>query len=1516
MSDAIIELNRRFVKFSDGPTALDVETHLWVTQALDKGITWDELLKNRWTVILGEAGIGKTKEFEFRAKRLRDAGQHAFFMDIALLAKHGPQVAASRDGLKKALEDWRRGTEEAFFFLDSVDDAKLHQQTLDNALAQLNAYLDEASPRARLVVSSRVSDWSTASDRSSLVRFIEVVLRQERENSARANAGLVAAARRLASKLASTVHDPDDAKRVATRAEFPVQHIPAFKTAAIFWNDIIDQALNRGAVAAKSALAALARTAVNEHPYNAELHDIESLIDTSTHRTTDTHRHHAVSHSQILSHESAFDPTTPSGEEELRIVQILPFDDDQVRRFAAHRGASDVDALLTAVHEAGAQPLIASPLDVEWLVEHWADRKDLGNLGSWKELVECAISKRLEDRRGKCPPSMLEHGKARDGLQRLAATAILTGRWSFLVPGERALDERRDDILDPRQILTDNWSEADIRDLLTRAIFDEATYGCIRFHHRTVQEHLAAEWLRVQIGRGLTHRNLERLIFRMTGRHRFVPRHLMATAGWLAIRHEHTREQLIATAPEILMMYGDPGSLPTEARTRALSAYLARYTDRSRLFDDLDRTSLARFAPALGDAVKQHLARQDLPEDALAFLLTLVEDGRLAECSSEAISWALDETASSRIRCNALRAASAIASSSDKQTLTATLLQTMTAWDERLAGIFISKFFPDFLTAPQLGQILVRTTFASSNHVTSLKAFLRVTLPKICPPKQKLPLLRIMTDSAQATKSKESLLLGVQKLAHAFIDTMPNDQDPPAELQDALNLIRNEMRDPRHDLPNLDTLKASIASRPRIKRWLFWTQAEEFKSKNGNWPSPVQIYDYYALSEVDHTDTTWLSKDARSHSEAAARKLAFLQILLLQTPDNPCTEIITSLTKVDTEFARIEHEVEMQRTATRDPHPHELRMRQMHEELERQRTHQRTEDLRVLTENIESIRSGQHRDLLSWIYSRNSADTDHFEVKLDSLEEEFGPEIASAARSGFTYCWRNHDPLLPHEQKEWNDIPPDIPIGVIGIGLSFADGLDVTTLGPTEIKRLTRYAIRDLNRLPSWFKSLATVHTTEVLDALRPAIVGDLRIDDPQHHPVVLGFDWCLPSILREPIAQILLEELEGAEPSTSRVLGQALHMCQSLPTSDDGRVSSLCKSRITGADTPEHRASWWATWLRKNPPDAVDYLAAQPRSDGEIARVLEIAFAKLNPDRRFKLDAGLLTTDSEALERLIPIAYDLIPPGQDVDTDGFSPVTRPDSAGRFRDRLIDLLVAIGTPAALAGLERLAAHPVMGKFRDQILSRVGGCAQQSAQARPMSPLEALEWCRSRALPIRDASDLHRVVLDRLDDIKYAVERGERNHYRNFFNPKEGPIKEASIQHWISYELEQANTSGYSLVREEEVGRQKKPDIRIHHSSCTEHPISIEIKIAERWTFDELLRALHEQLVGQYLRANKSRHGILLLCSSGPPRKSPWTATDSPIDFPALVEILRREAGEIESTNAEVDALDVVDIDFH
>jgi hypothetical protein len=93
------------------------------------------------------------------------------------------------------------------------------------------------------------------------------------------------------------------------------------------------------------------------------------------------------------------------------------------------------------------------------------------------------------------------------------------------------------------------------------------------------------------------------------------------------------------------------------------------------------------------------------------------------------------------------------------------------------------------------------------------------------------------------------------------------------------------------------------------------------------------------------------------------------------------------------------------------------------------------------------------------------------------------------------------------------------------------------------------------------------------------------------------------------------------------------------------------------------------------------------------------------------------------------------------------------------------------------------------------------------------------------------------------------------------------------------------------------------------------PVAIELKIADNWSYTELSDALRNQLVGQYMRDQRSRHGVFLLTWHG--RKRRWRHPESGrmLAFDQVLVHLREEASAIVAQDPGVDNLAVVGVDL-
>lgn len=124
---------------------------------------WPDLLAKRRVVILAEAGSGKTEELTEQARLQTAAGKFAFYATVQDVGRDGLE-GALRAADRARLNAWRSSCDLGWFFIDSIDEAKLEKIQLERALRQIANGIFGAEGRAHIVLSGRHTDWEFARD--------------------------------------------------------------------------------------------------------------------------------------------------------------------------------------------------------------------------------------------------------------------------------------------------------------------------------------------------------------------------------------------------------------------------------------------------------------------------------------------------------------------------------------------------------------------------------------------------------------------------------------------------------------------------------------------------------------------------------------------------------------------------------------------------------------------------------------------------------------------------------------------------------------------------------------------------------------------------------------------------------------------------------------------------------------------------------------------------------------------------------------------------------------------------------------------------------------------------------------------------------------------------------------------------------------------------------------------------------------------------------------------------------
>ena len=85
--------------------------------------TWEDIDKGHRSVILAEAGAGKTFEMQARAKHVEQQGSPSFYIRIEEIDDDFRQ--SFEVGNAESFEQWLGSQNDAWFYLDSVDESRL-----------------------------------------------------------------------------------------------------------------------------------------------------------------------------------------------------------------------------------------------------------------------------------------------------------------------------------------------------------------------------------------------------------------------------------------------------------------------------------------------------------------------------------------------------------------------------------------------------------------------------------------------------------------------------------------------------------------------------------------------------------------------------------------------------------------------------------------------------------------------------------------------------------------------------------------------------------------------------------------------------------------------------------------------------------------------------------------------------------------------------------------------------------------------------------------------------------------------------------------------------------------------------------------------------------------------------------------------------------------------------------------------------------------------------------------------
>jgi hypothetical protein len=480
--------------------------------------------------------------------------------------------------------------------------------------------------------------------------------------------------------------------------------------------------------------------------------------------------------------------------------------------------------------------------------------------------------------------------------------------------------------------------------------------------------------------------------------------------------------------------------------------------------------------------------------------------------------------------------------------------------------------------------------------------------------------------------------------------------------------------------------------------------------------------------------------------------------------------------------------------------------------------------------------------------------------------------------------------------------------------------LDVQGFSREDAERAARYAFRELNTFPAWFSALVEHWPDVIRQLLWSAIHEDWRRPDDGRHQCHalqrLAGDSEHAVQLRRLVCDGLCERLFEDEPPSLGVLRQVLHVGTRCRETDRTQLALLAAERAASCSQDIARQVLWLNvLLQTDAGSALDLLEDRLATNSQADRlVLELTSAlsgeHYRPDIRLEAPDYL---HARHLRRLLPLIFRYVRAAQDIDRANgrvFSPGPR-DHAQRYRNNLLSQLATDPNLIALQVLRELIDEPDLFRERDWIRHLIDARAELAAEQPPWSCKNLQDFTREHEHAPRTGYELFRLALSRLRDIKHSVENARvsaRTDVREC-DPED------VLRTWLARELTSRSRDRYSVPQEEEIDLEKRPDLHLEAPGIT--PLPVEIKWADGTSYgtaNSLLERLENQLFGDYLRAAESRFGIFLIGQVRPKR---WQepGTGGYLDLEGLRALLQRRADALVGERRDVDAVEVVAIDF-
>jgi hypothetical protein len=1206
-----------------------------------------------------------------------------------------------------------------------------------------------------------------------------------------------------------------------------------------------------------------------------------------------------------------------------RTVGLMPLSTDQAREFARLEGVTDPDALLEDIKRRDAEDFAQRPMD---LIELCADWREHHRIRTHKEQVATNAETKLKARTDRAEKAALSPDKAMEGATRIALAAMLTRKLTLRYSAESDNIESSEVALDGGKILPD-WSVPELDTLLERPLFGFATYGRVRFHHRSVVEFLAAKRLDALLEQRVPIKSIKRLLFTEAAQGEQVVRPSMRpVASWLASWRDPIYEAIRDREPDVLLDFGDPQSLRPAQRAELLEAYVARYGRGGWRGMHVPRIQVFRFASSeLAPVIIKLWANGIENSEVRELLLEVVEAGKLATCADICFSVATNPKTPMRERIAGLEAL--IAMNDPRLPQIAEAIEgNATDWPSDITRRALILMFPAHLDAGRLCRVLRRVS-------ESVRAVAEITwhLPRLIEERELTPeQLRTLREGltgliTAAVSWNENMWPHVQtgrpdlvaSLTACCVKEMKAGE-VSIEVLNSTSLVLGLNEDSIRDEATKELRQIVAAAPGEVREKIFWAEADFLQRLHrvkDHWHRLFEITRYGASRFISDKDAAWIRTALADKKRDFDQRAIMLYAVMIELPYTGTTqEHLEGLKQHVADEPKLVAIIE-QRLKAAEPNPELQRL------MERNARHDRKskrDDAKAhaswaafwkeVADKSDSVFAADRAENTAWnlwrAMDRSGSESRRSGWNRRFIESQFGKEVADRLRGAMSAYWRKDKPTLRSERKdsEKNTFVVRWQFGLAAISAEAEDPKWATKLSDEEACLAARYAPLELNGFPSWLDSLIEAHPKAVDDVLGEELALSLRepLENNSHSIVLQNIRHASPRVvaLFTPRISAWLDEALGAlgdnAPAEARDrLSQAVDIL--LHSGNGGqlpKLEALAERGLADGLSAPYAGVWLPVLLQLNPEKGVTALERGLAEVAPSARGPGVDwFAALfgRDHRETAIDLRNPAFTPALLLRLVRLAYKHVRFNEDVHHEGlYSPDER-DHAESGREAVLKALLATTGNAGWAAKLKMAEDPLFAHFKYRAIALAKEASAVEADGAPMSDDGVLALDQYGEAPPTTRDGIFEVMRDRLDDIDELLLRDT--------SPREawaGIEDEKVLRREIARTLSDNANHLYKVDQEAVTADEKETDIRLR-SVALGQQATIELKIGEKDRSAAALRAaLKDQLLKKYMASDECKAGCLYV-SCATDRTWVHPDTGATLDFGGLVAMLNEEA---------------------